>query len=57
MYGWGEAVVDRIAADLRAEFPGMKGFSPSNVWRMRQLYVTCTTREFLAQAVREMADQ
>lgn len=25
--GWGSKVLDRLAADLRAEFPSMKGFS------------------------------
>src|ERR1035441_695460 len=35
--GWGDAVVERLAADLRAEFPGIAGFSADNLWRMRQL--------------------
>jgi hypothetical protein len=51
--GWGESVVERLAADLRAEFPDMRGFSPFNVWRMRQLYLEYTSSEFLAQAVPE----
>jgi hypothetical protein len=29
--GWGEAVVERRAADLRAEFPDMRGFSVANI--------------------------
>ena len=29
--GWGTKVVDRLAADLRAEFPGMTGLSRSNL--------------------------
>jgi hypothetical protein len=29
--GWGDAVVERPAADLRAEFPDMRGFSGRNV--------------------------
>lgn len=29
--GWGEAVVERLAADLRAEFPDMRGFSGRSV--------------------------
>jgi len=28
-------VVERLAADLRAEFPDMRGFSDANIWRMR----------------------
>ena len=33
--GWGGAVVARLADDLRAEFPAMKGFSRSNLFHMR----------------------
>jgi predicted nuclease of restriction endonuclease-like (RecB) superfamily len=33
--GWGSAVVARLAVDLRAEFPAMKGFSRSNLFYMR----------------------
>lgn len=32
---WGSGVLNRIADDLRAEFPGMKGFSRSNLQYMR----------------------
>jgi predicted nuclease of restriction endonuclease-like (RecB) superfamily len=52
--GWGDAVVERFAADLRAEFPDMQGFSPANVWRMRQCFEAYSGPEFLAQAVREL---
>ena len=49
-----EAVVERLAADLRAEFPDMRGFSPANIWRMRQSYELHSCPEFLAQVAREM---
>jgi predicted nuclease of restriction endonuclease-like (RecB) superfamily len=52
--GWGESVVERLAADLRAEFPDMRGFSPANMWRMRQFYETHSDSEFLAQVAREL---
>lgn len=52
--GWGEAVVERLAADLRAEFPDMTSFSADNVWRMRQFYIEHSTAEFLEQAVQEL---
>jgi len=52
--GWGDAVVERLAADLRAGFPGMRGFSVGNIWRMRQFYQLHTQPEFLAQAAREL---
>jgi predicted nuclease of restriction endonuclease-like (RecB) superfamily len=34
-HGWGAKVVDRLAADLRREFPGVEGFSPRNLKYMR----------------------
>jgi predicted nuclease of restriction endonuclease-like (RecB) superfamily len=51
--GWGDAVVERLAADLRAAFPDLRGLSVANLWRMKQLYLAHTSPEFLAQAVRE----
>lgn len=50
--GWGRSVVDRLAMDLQQEFPGMTGFSPRNVWRMRAFYLAWT-EEVLAQSARE----
>jgi predicted nuclease of restriction endonuclease-like (RecB) superfamily len=52
--GWGEAVVERLAADLRAEFPDMRGFSGRNLWDMKRLYLACSEPEFLQQAVAEL---
>src|SRR5437762_3396764 len=37
--GWGKGVVDRLAADIQKAFPGMGGFSPANVWRMRAFFL------------------
>lgn len=36
---WGRAVVEKLAQDLHAEFPGIKGFSARNIWRMRDFYL------------------
>ncbi|MEA5453015.1 DUF1016 N-terminal domain-containing protein [Leptolyngbya sp. CCNP1308] len=33
--GWGTKVIDRLAKDLKREFPDMKGFSPRNLKYMR----------------------
>jgi predicted nuclease of restriction endonuclease-like (RecB) superfamily len=52
--GWGDAVVETLARDLAAAFPAVRGFSASNLWRMRQLFTTLTEPDFLAQAVREL---
>jgi len=35
--GWGTRVIDRLAQDLRAEFPDMEGLSTRNIKYMRSL--------------------
>jgi len=35
---WGSSVIDRLARDLQAAFPGMEGLSPRNLRRMRAFY-------------------
>ena len=52
--GWGESVVEMVAADLRKAFPSMTGFSPRNVWYMRRLYEACSAPEILSHVVREI---
>jgi predicted nuclease of restriction endonuclease-like (RecB) superfamily len=52
--GWGKAVVEQLAADLRMEFPGMGGFSASNLWRMKAFFEAYTGLEKLAPLVREI---
>ena len=52
--GWGKAVVEQLAADLRTEFPGVGGFSASNLWRMKAFFEAYTGLEKLAQLVREI---
>ena len=37
--GWGSAVIDRLAADIQSAFPGIRGFSPTNISRMRAFYL------------------
>lgn len=53
--GWGESVVEFVAADLRRAFPGVKGFSARNVWDMRRFYLSYTDADFLSQVVRKLA--
>lgn len=48
--GWGARVVDRLARDLRAEFPEMKGFSPRNLKYMRAFAKAWPDFEFVQQA-------
>lgn len=48
--GWGAKVIERLAHDLRADFPQMKGFSPRNLKYMRTFAQTWADVEFV-QAV------
>jgi predicted nuclease of restriction endonuclease-like (RecB) superfamily len=53
-FGWGDSVVEIVAADLRRAFPEMRGFSPDSIWRMRQFYSEYADASFLEQAVPEI---
>lgn len=48
--GWGDAVVEMVAADLHRAFPQMTGFSPRNVWYMRRLFEVYADPDFLREA-------
>lgn len=37
--GWGSKVLERVAKDLQNEFPGVEGFSRTNIFRMRAFYL------------------
>lgn len=53
--GWGSAVVDQLSADLRNEFPDMRGFSPRNLWYIKSFYETYSAAPpFLQQLVAEI---
>lgn len=49
--GWGSKVIDRIAQDLRHEFPEMKGFSPRNLHYMRAFAEAYADEAILQQVV------
>ena len=36
---WGRSVVEQLARDLQAEFPGVPGYSAQNLWYMRQFFL------------------
>ena len=52
--GWGKAIVEQLANDIRAEFPGITGFSARNVWRMRDFYLTYHDNSKLTPLVAEI---
>src|SRR5260221_8502717 len=49
--GWGGKVVERLAADLRREFPSMRGLSRSNLHYMRAFAGAYPDELFVQQAV------
>ena len=36
--GWGKAIVPKLSLELQKEFPGMAGFSVTNLWYMTKFY-------------------
>jgi predicted nuclease of restriction endonuclease-like (RecB) superfamily len=36
--GYGSSVVKRLSSDLQQEFPDTTGFSPRNLWNMKNFY-------------------
>jgi predicted nuclease of restriction endonuclease-like (RecB) superfamily len=53
--GWGKSVVETLAHDLQAEFPGRNGFSSQNLWLMRQFYREYNELPKLQPLVREIS--
>lgn len=52
--GYGDRVVERLAVDLARAFPDLRGFTVSNLWRMRAVHLAYTEEvRKLAQPVRE----
>ena len=52
--GWGAKVIERLAQDLRAAFPDMKGFSPRNLKYMRAFAEAWPDAEFVQQAAAQL---
>ena len=53
-HGWGSKVIVRVADDLKAAFPDMKGFSPRNVKYMRYFAEHCPEGNFGQQAAAQL---
>jgi predicted nuclease of restriction endonuclease-like (RecB) superfamily len=49
--GWGSKVLEKMSKDLQNEFPGIEGFSRSNIFRMKAFF---TAYGKVAQAVRQL---
>ena len=53
--GWGKNIIEVLSNELKKEFPKVKGFSASNLWRMRNFYLTYINEKNLALMVREIS--
>jgi len=51
---WGDGVVDELARYLAQTQPGLRGFTRSNLFRMKQFYETYADKEFVAPLVRQI---
>ncbi len=51
---WGQAVVNQLAADIQAEFPGIRGFSSRNIRYMRAFYLEYHQSQILQPMVAEI---
>ena len=52
--GWGAKVIERLAHDLRTDFPEMKGFSRANLMYMRAFAEAWPDAEVVQQAVGQL---
>ena len=52
---WGKSVVEQMSKDLISEFGEKSGYSSSNLWRMRNFYLSYKDNAKLAQLVREIS--
>lgn len=52
--GWGAKVIERLAQDLRAAFPDMKGFSPRNLKYMRAFAQAWPEVQFVQEVLAQL---
>ncbi|GAA5818651.1 MAG: DUF1016 family protein [Methanobrevibacter sp. CfCl-M3] len=52
---WGKSIVEALSKELQNEFPGIKGFSVSNLWNMFKFYREYSGNEKLQPLVGEIS--
>ena len=52
---WGKSIVQEFSRAIQSRFVGIKGFSPQNIWRMKQFYETYAKSEKLSTLSRELS--
>ena len=51
--GWGKSVVADFSKFIQSRYLGIRGFSPQNIWRMKQFYETYNGNEKLSTLSRD----
>lgn len=52
--GWGKNTVKELSEYIQTRQPGIRGYSPQNLWRMRQFFETYKDDTKLSTALREL---
>ena len=52
--GWGKGTVVDLASFVQGKRPGIRGFSPQNIWRMRQFFEAYRDQPILSSLLREL---
>jgi predicted nuclease of restriction endonuclease-like (RecB) superfamily len=52
--GWGKGTIQNLGSYLQNAQPGIRGFSPQNIWRMRQFYQSYREQPILSALLREL---
>ncbi len=52
--GWGKSTVTALSSYIQSRHLGLRGFSPQNLWRMRQFYETWCGQPELSTLLREL---
>ena len=53
--GWGKSIVETLSNDIQKEFPGIKGFSSTNLWYMKQFFEEYRSSKFPQPLVGEIS--
>ncbi|HUH04996.1 MAG TPA: DUF1016 N-terminal domain-containing protein [Kofleriaceae bacterium] len=51
---WGDGVVDELAAAIAGQYPGMRGYTRRNLFRMRQLFEAYRDQEKVSPLVSQL---
>ncbi|MBI1348766.1 DUF1016 family protein [bacterium] len=53
--GWGKGTVETLSETIQRRYPALRGYSPQNLWRMRQFYETYRSQPKLSALLRELS--